>query len=331
MLPAEYVPADRSWSLSDEIVWWSTGSSGTEIWSYKPGDAQPQVIFTIDANDSSVGEIVGRSGRYAFPEANDRLYGEGAWKLWYLPAAGKNRVLLDEGQSSSRYLPTLAMDDRLIVWAALDDPNSSSGGSQPDGDVSSAIRLAATNDLSEVTTLVSYRAIDGLLWYPALNGDEVWFGIIHGDWQNGVQDDIRVQTLDLSKPAAEPITFRGVGREFNPAADDRFVVWKSPEPGFSALNWGDIYVLDRASGARTHVSSEGGRPSLGRRFIAFDVITHRQLSLFDLQTGVLTRPVNLSNAGAQTVDGANVRGDLLTFFRQDGTAPPEIGWAVLPH
>src|SRR5690349_23082479 len=54
-----------------------------------------------------------------------------------------------------------------------------------------------------------------------------------------------------------------------------------------------------------------GRPSLGRRFIAFDVITHRQLSLFDLQTGVLTRPVNLSNAGAQTVDGANVRGDLL--------------------
>jgi len=208
-----------------------------------------------------------------------------------------------------------------MAWAAFDEP---SGGPV------SRLKVEAVGSPATAMTLIDAPIRDRKLWDPALSGTQLWYATIDPD-PNGIADEFHIEHLDLTQPEAPPAVFPGLGHDFDPAVNARFVVWKATEPGDSALNWCALHVLDRQSGAVTLIAvAKANRPSLGDRFVAFDEITHTRLVVYDLAT---QRLVELRRAAAATATygGMSVSGSLLSFFVQDGARQPRIGWANLPE
>jgi hypothetical protein len=294
-----------------------------------PGTGQIDAVFANPRADSTIGSIVGGAAGYAFTEQNDRRFGQGGWRLWYVASAGSTPVELDRGVAERA--PTLAMDDRRIVWAAFDgSPGPASDADWLDSTVSE-LRMVALPDVDDVITLAHIPARDGLMWYPQLNGDGLWYGIIHGDCGQAQQDDYYLERLDLVDRTAPPARFPDSGRGFAAVADDAVAVWKLPDAGFSALNWGSLYLTDRDTGTTALIQRNAGAPSLGSRYVAFEDMSNRSLNLFDLSTRTRGSPVDLTQpAGRTMIGGESVAGDLLTWFEQDD-ASVTVMWARLPH
>jgi hypothetical protein len=216
------------------------------------------------------------------------------------------------------------MDDRRLAWAAFDEP--------PSGDIS-VLRVAPTDDLDAVETLLELPVRRGLLWLPALNGDELWYAILHPDWDGtGGGDEFHVEMVDLASAAASPVPFEGTANDFSPAVSDSHIAWKTAVGDGAALNWGTVTVEERATSTRWSVPLDDlNDPSLGTRFVAFEEITRSRLALFDLATHQLVDLLPANLAGEVHVGGQSISGSLLTFFTQREGGLPRIGWAVLPE
>jgi hypothetical protein len=257
-------------------------------------------------------------------ELNEPAYGTGGWRIWFLSGPGEVPVELDRGRAKGAgFAPTMAMDDERIVWAGFDEPASGAA---------SRLAMAPIENLAAVTTLRDVPIREGLIWYPTLNGDELWYGIIRADFDlTGVGDEYHVETLDLANPGASPLRFPGTANDFNPAVNDSYVVWKTNDPGDAALNWGTLHVQDRRSDAVATIPvANGNRPSIGDRYVAFEEISHRRLVVYDPVTGDLLDLAPGSAQPAVSYGGQSLSGRLLTFYRQGGGAL-QIGWAILPE
>ena len=321
LLDARYVPADGPISTGSEVTWTGGGAGPSEIWRYVPGAGAPERILAPQHADGGITSLAGSSAGYAFIEESQSASGEGGWRLWFLAGPGAVPVEVDRGTApGAGVAPTLAIDDRRIAWAAFDEP---AGGPV------SRLKVASVAVPGTAMTLIDAPIREHKLWYPALSGTELWYATIEPD-PDGIADEFHVEQLDLSRPEAPPVVFRGPGHDFNPAVSARFVVWKTAEPGDSALNWGGLRILDRRSGAVTAIPvPKANRPSLGDRFVAFDEITHTQLVVYDLAAQQLVE-LGRSKGAAPTYGGASLRGGLLSFLVQDGAGQPRIGWATLP-
>ena len=321
LLDARYVPADGPVSTGGEVIWIGGEAGPSEIWRYVPGAAAPERILGLEHADGAITALAGSSAGYAFIEESPSAYGKGGWRLWFLAAPGAVPIEVDRGTApGAGVAPTLAMDDQRIAWAAFDEPAS--------GPVS-RLKVGSVAVPGTAITLIAAPIRDRKLWYPVLSGTELWYATIEPD-PDGIADEFHVEQLDLTHPEAPPSIFRGLGHDFNPAVSARYVAWKTAEPGDSALNWGELHVLDRQSGAVTAIPvAKANRPSLGDRFVAFDEISHTRLVVYDLATQRLVE-LGRSAAGTPTYGGASVRGSLLSFFVQDAEGQPRIGWANLP-
>jgi hypothetical protein len=321
LLDARYVPADGPVSTGSEVTWIGGEAGPSEIWRYVPGAAAPERILSGKHADGAITALTASSAGYAFIEESPSSYGNGGWRLWFLAGPAAAPIEVDRGTApGAGVAPTLAMDDQRIAWAAFDEPV---------GGPVSRLKVASVAIPGTATTLIDAPIGDRKLWYPALSGTELWYATIEPD-PDGLADEFHVERLDLTRPAAPPAVFRGPGHDFNPAVNARFVAWKTAEPGDSALNWGELHVLDRQSGAVTAIPvPKANRPSLGDRFVAFDEITHTQLVVYDLATQRLVE-LGRSEAATPTYGGASVRGSLLSFLVQDGEGQPRIGWVKLP-
>ena len=70
--------------------------------------------------------------------------------------------------------------------------------------------------------------LDGLLWLPALNGNELWYAILHPDWgATGTGDEFHLERLDLGAPEEPPTPFAGTANDFSPAVTDGYIAWKT--------------------------------------------------------------------------------------------------------
>ena len=279
----------------------------------------------LPRSGSTISEVVASARGYAFVEVNGAEYGLGGWRIWYVERAGAKLVELDRGLAyGAGFPPTLAMDDERIAWAAFDEP--------PSGDVS-RLRVVAIDDLADVTTLLDMPVRDGLLWLPALNGDELWYAILHPDWDGaGGGDEFHIEVLRLSTPGAAPERFEGTANDFHPAVSDTHVAWKTSIGDGAALNWGTVTVLDRSTRERREIPvGNANRPSLGTRFLTFEEISRKRLAVFDLARGELVdlRPSDL--AAETFIGGQSISGSLLTFYTQRPEGLPRIGWALLPE
>ena len=321
-LDVRYVPADAPISADGQVLWTAGENGPSEIWRYVPGDAEPERIFASPRGDGAITALAGSRAGYAFVEESPKAFGNGGWRLWFLAGPGVDPIEIDRGSApGAGAAPTLTMDAEHVAWAAFDEP--------PTGPVS-RLRLATIGDLPAVRTLIDAPIGSRKLWYPALSGQELWYATIEPD-PAGVSDEFHIERLELSEPEAPAAVFRGLGHDFNPAVNQRFIVWKTTDPGDAALNWGTLRVLDRETDdLRTIPVESANRPSLGDRFVGFDERTHARLEVYDLVT---RRVVELGRSGsaAPTYGGLSLSGSLLTFFTQDGGGQPRIGWAVLPE
>jgi hypothetical protein len=323
-LDSRYVPGAALRSADGQLVWSAGDPTSSQIWRYRPGSPEPERVFTSPRDDGTITAIEAAASGYAFVEVSPKAFGDGGWRVWFLTGPGEEPVELGRGQAKGAgYAPTIAMDERRVVWAGFDEPAS--------GAVS-RLSMASTVPPAAAETLVELPVRDGLLWFPALNGDELWYGVIKGDFDaTGVGDELHLETLDLADPDSPAVEFSGVGNDFNPAVSPDFVAWKSTAPGDSALTWGTLHVLDRRTQLQATVPVPmANGPSIGERFLAFDEITHARLELYDLRTGAL---LDLRRPGLpDTVHfgGQSVSGRLFAFFTQRGGDPPSIGWATLP-
>jgi len=289
---------------------------------FVPGDAEPERLFGSPRGDGAITSVAGSRAGYAFVEESPTAFGAGGWRLWFLAAAGLDPIEIDRGSApGAGVAPTLAMDAEHIAWAGFDEP--------PTGPVS-RLRLASIGALPAVSTLLEAPIAARKLWYPALSGQELWYATIQPD-PAGVSDEFHIEHLDLTEARAPAVVFRGLGHDFNPAVNARFVVWKTTDPGDAALNWGTLRVLDRGTDeVRTIPVASANRPSIGDRFVAFDEVTHARLEVYDLATQRLLE-LGRSESAAPTYGGLSLSGSLLVFFTQEGGARPRISWAVLPE
>ncbi len=326
-LDARFVPADAPVSRDGQILWAAGFKRPSEIWRYVPGASEPERVFSSALADGRINAITASGAGYAFIEESDEAYGKGGWCLWFLPGIGRQPVEVDRGSApGAGVAPTIAMDAQRIAWAAFDEPRN--------GPVS-RLRIVSLTSLHAVTTLIDASIGERKLWYPNLAGQELWYATIKANPDTtGDGDEFHIEHIDLGLTEAAPVRFPGLAN-FSPAVDDRSVVWKTVEPGYAALNWGALHVLDRRSQAVSKIPvPNANRPSIGDRYVTFDEISHLRLGVYDTLTGTTlhlggARP---GESGTVMYGGESISGRLLTFFTQgvEPNALPRIGWAMLP-
>lgn len=323
-LDPRYVPAGSPTSANGQILWTAGEVWPSEIWRYVPGAPEPVRLFSSPREKSTIATVVASRSGYAFVELSEPAFGKGGWRIWFLSGPDEEPVEVDRGRAEGAgFAPTIAMDDERIVWAGFDEPASGPA---------SRLAMASIENLAAITTLRDVPIRDGLIWYPTINGDELWYGIIRADFeQTGVGDEFHLEVLDLASSDPSPVRFPGTANDFDPAVNDGFVVWKTTDGDDAALNWGTLRVLNRRTDAVVTIPvAKGNRPSIGDRYVAFEEITHRLLVVYDPVTGEL---LDLAPGVQQpgSYGGQSISGRLLTFFTQVDGLLPQLGWAILPE
>ena len=302
-------------STGDHLYW----ASGATIWRFTPGDPDLQRVYENPAEGALIWDVAAIDAGFVFSELFESP--AGAWRVAYVAGDGATPVELDRGIAERGAPPTLAIDAGRIAWAGFDE---SSGAPR------SFLRVVERARPDAATTLLDLDIDDGLLWHPQLDRDTLWYGIIVSDFEGTASgDDISIATIDLANPSAGPARFNGRGNDFNPAVAGVYVVWKSVEPGFAALTWGQLHALDRSSNERLFIADQANNPSIGSRFVAFEEISHHMLLLFDLATRTLVKIPDPMGAANGTVGPITISGNLLGF-NVSAKGSKTVYWAILP-
>jgi hypothetical protein len=302
-------------STGDHLYWGSEAA----IWQFTPGDFDPQPVYESPAEGALIWDVAAADDAFAFSELLESP--AGTWRVAYVAGDGAAPVELDRGIAERGAPPTLAIDGRRVAWAGFDETS---------GAPRSFLRATERATPATPTTLLDLDIDDGLLWYPQLDREALWYGIIEPDFEGtGAGDDISIATIDLANPSAGPARFDGRDNDFNPAVSADYVVWKSVEPGFAALTWGQLHVLDRSSNERLVIAEQANNPSIGSRFVAFEEISHRKVLLYDLATRTLVEIPDPRRGANGTVGPVAISGNLLGFS-VSSKGSTTVSWTVLP-
>lgn len=302
-------------STGDHLYW---GTEAT-IWRFTPGDSDPQPVYESPAEGALVWDVAATDAAFVFSE---RLGSPpGGWRVAFVAGDGTAPVELDRGIAERGTPPTLAINSRRIAWAGFDESSAAPR---------SFLRSVDRTSPDTPTTLLDLDIDDGLLWFPQLDRDTLWYGTIKPDFAGtGGGDDISIGTIDLATPSAGPARFDGGDSTFNPAVSPDYLVWKSLEPGFAALTWGQLHALDRASDERFVIADQANNPSLGSRFVAFEEISHGKLLLYDLATRTLMEIPDPMGGADGTVGPVAISGNLLGYGTS-AKGSKTVSWTILP-
>ena len=302
-------------STGDRLYW----GSGAAIWQFVPGDPDPHRIYENPAEGALIWDVAAADDAFAFSELLESP--AGAWRVAYDAIEGATPVELDRGIAERGAPPTLAIDGERIAWAGFDE---SSGAPR------SFLRVVDRATPHAVATLLDLDIDDGLLWHPQIDRGALWYGIIEPDFEGtAAGDDISIATIDLTNPSAGTARFDGRGSDFNPTVSPDYMVWKSVEPGFAALTWGQLHVLDRHSNEQLVIADQANNPSIGSRFVAFEEITHRKLLLYDLTTRTTVEIPDPLGGANGTVGPVAISGNLLAF-NVSAKGSKHVYWTTLP-
>jgi hypothetical protein len=327
LLDARYGPGAAPVSAAGQVLWAAGKDSSSELWRYVPGASEPELIFSSPRRKSTISSIAASGAGYAFVEQSRPAFGDGGWRVWFLPATAAQPVELARGVAKlAGVSPFVVMDDERVVWAGFDESSPA---------FVTRVQMARIDEITHPTTLVERSVEDSLIWYPTLHRNELWFSTIHPRSDPTAEGpEYNLEMLDLDNATAAPVPFDGTGHDFNAAANDDYFVWKANVRGDSALNWGTLKVLERRTrDIATIPVDNANRPSIGDRFVAFDEFSRGRLSVYDPVTRtVIDLAAKVDAAGSIAVGGESVSGRLLTWYAQaSGDTSPRIGWAMLPE
>jgi hypothetical protein len=309
-------PSVAALTSTGEHLYWGSEAA---VWRFTPGDLGPQRVHESPSEGSLIWDVAATDEAFVLSE----LLGSppGAWRVSYVPRDGATPVELDGGVADRGAPPTLAIDGRRIAWAGFDE---SSGAPR------SFLRVVDRARPDAPATLIDLDIDHGLLWYPQLDGDTLWYGLIEPDFAGtGVGDDIHIETIDLANPAAGSARFDGWGNDFSPAVSADYMVWKSVEPGFAALTWGELHVLDRGSHERLLIADQANNPSIGSRFVGFEEISHQKLLVYDLGTRTLVEIPDPMAGTNGTVGPVAIAGNLFGY-NVSAKGAKTVFWTILP-
>ena len=233
-------------STGAQLYWASEAS----IWRFSPGADDAEKVYEAPAEGAVVWDLAAVDGAYVFSErlANPA----GSWRVQYV-AGDAPAVELDRGIAERGAPPTLAIDERRIAWAGFDEST---------GTPRSFLRVVERASPAAPTTILDLDIDAGLLWYPQLDRDALWYSDhrarLRGD-RGGRRVPHRDHRRRQSFGRAGPV--QGLERIFEPAVSTDYVVWKAVEPELSALTWGDLHALDRRSNERLVIAEQANHPS----------------------------------------------------------------------
>lgn len=309
-------PSVTSLTSTGERLYWASDGS---IWEYSPGNAAAEEIYEAAEAGALVWDIAAAGDSIAVSEGLERP--AGAWRVLLISGRGEPPILVDQGRAQRGRPPTLAVDDRRIAWAGFDEAT---------GTARSFLKVVDGASLGTPTTLLDVDIDQRLLWYPALDGETLWYSTIDPDFEGtGAGDSFHIETVDLTNTVTGPVPFEGAGLDFDAAVSEDFVAWKTLEPGFSALSWGELHVLDRRSNDRLVIPGQWDHPTLGSRFLAFEELFHKRLMLYDLANRALIEVPDPPHGSRGTVGVPTVGGRLFAysaFARGRNT----VYWTILP-
>lgn len=325
LLPEAFTSNDPQ-TFGSELVWAMGGDAAPDLWRFEPArGGAPERLFVNPRRASVVGNVVRSEAGYAFAERNDEAFGDGGWRVWFLPAGAATPVEIDRGTATgARGFPTLALDDRRLAWA---------GFTEPPAGAKSFLRVAEIGSPAGPTTLLDLPIEEALIWYPILEANTVWYARILADFDySGEGDEFHIESRNLADPGAPPTRFPGTANDFNLAVSERFFAWKTSKPGFAALNWGDIWLQPRGGGNATRLEVQNAdEPSIGDRFVTFRELTSSKLVVYDLVRSELVDVTAALPVGFTRVGGQAISGDLLVCYVFADDGPPRIAWAMLPE
>lgn len=312
-------------------VLWSSGAvdgpgadHAADIWRYQPGQSEPELVFDNPDRDSALPIVVGDgTGRYAFVERNERLYGRGGWTVWYLPAVGVEPILADQSDAESDSVPFLALDQGRLAWGSRHEG--------PDESVSRLLLLEPGD--TEPAVIAEAHAADTLFGFPALDGDRLVYATAETE-DGGAEMEFHVYLRDLSAPEAEPQRLDTAGAATQPLISGDFVVWKvAPD---NAFGWGGLRVHRLSTGEQfdidpvdmhTDTDLSFNQASIGERFVAAHDPNHNSLYVYDLER---REPVLIEDLGEDRNEGEreavvgrpHLDGDLLAYIQ--GSDDPSV-------
>jgi hypothetical protein len=174
--------------------------------------------------------------------------------------------------------------------------------------------------------------------FPALWGDELWYGIVDNDWDAGAEYP-RIERIDLRDPRAAPEVFGQDQRAFMPAPSRDLVAWKSGgEIGSSALNSGWLTIYWRATGVTQALPIPGpsraedriSYPSAGKRFVAWWDDIKQRFYVYDSVEQRFRRIAEYDWSGDALVTRPSLSADLLVWVHTISEGQRGLEWAVLP-
>lgn len=324
-------PALEYRSTGSYLIWSSgarlgkTADVAPDLFGSTPGGAA-SLLYDNPNRDSSLDFLGGDGTRIAFIETNERVFGLGGWKLWYLAKPGAQPTEVDHGPGGGQ-LPFFALSGDHLVWTAA---HGSPGESQ----------LLAV-DLATMSRRVLLAADPAHVqyWFPSIDGSRIVFGTVELA-PDGLSDQRHIylmavdgrnkpERLDSSTSASQPVIH----------GDN--VVWKESDPTLNFLNAGSLarYSLTTKAATPITLPTVSGlgftSPSIGNRYVAAWAQSLRDVYLLDLRTDTFLKIIDLgpetTAPPTDTVSRPHLAGDLVAYVFGPAVGDLELRWVVLPH
>jgi hypothetical protein len=309
---------------------WSSGARvskeaevAPDLFGSTPGGSVT-LLYDNPNRDSRL-ELVGGDGtQFAFVEYNDRVFGLGGWKFWYLSGPGTQPAEIDHGLGGQ--LPFFAISGHSLVWTAVH--------AQP---AQSQLLLVDLTTMHR-RVLLSAPPTRTQYWFPSMDGNRIVFGTVEVV-ADGQSDERHTYLLDVDAQAAPTRLDTGTSSS-EPVIHGDDVVWKESDPTISFLNAGSLVRYSLATGVTIPImlptiSGLGFTdPSIGNRFVAAWPQSLRDIYLLDLHDNSALKIVDLGPMTTDPTDGVarpDVARDLLAYVYGPARGDLELRWVILPH
>lgn len=260
-----------------------TGVSSPDIYRWKPGAADIQLVFKNPKRDRGVQLPAMHGDRLAFSESGPDGDGFINWNFLYLEKPGALPVKLASARrpiNSPGLLPQPAISEDYLVYA-LQTIDGASATSQ----------LIAVDLRTLKQTVIAKSDFDKIeYWYPSLDGDRLVYGTVEYA-SDSVDGERHVYLLDIGDPDASPRQLDGDGEASQPAIGHDTVIWKAAPKAYNANNWGQLerYSLSTGEVHRLDFMHEQtgyflAVPNIGPRFLTAEPSNWSRLAVYDLET-----------------------------------------------
>jgi hypothetical protein len=298
-----------------------SGEVAPDLFAAQPGGAAT-LLYDNPNRDSRLEYIDGVGDQVAFMELNDRLFGPGGWKLWYLSGTNPKPVLIDSGAGSQ--LPFFGISDRYLVWTVIT-------GTPEMGELRSIDLQSRTRRV-----VVSGRSDQRQVWFPDIDGSRVVYGTVEPSADLST-DERHIYFVDLTG-GDPPRRLDQSTSASEPAIHGDDVVWKESDPSLNFLVAGNLVHYSLVTGRQEplQIPAPTGTgftdPSIGDRYVVAWPEADRMLYLADLQSGTYPAVLDLGPATSDPHDAVghgDIAGDLLAYIYAPASGDLELRWVRL--